>query len=49
MTTVGEGAEEEFLRGAAGECTVEDFPTLGRTTSLAWQQSSQNFVITAVE
>ena len=30
VTTVGEGEEEEFLRGAEGECVVEDFPALGR-------------------
>ena len=49
VTTVGEGAEAEFLRGAEGECTVEDFPMLGETVTLEWQQNSQNFVITAVE
>ena len=45
VTTVGEGVEEEFLRGAEGECVVEDFPMLGETVTLEWQQSSQNFVI----
>ena len=49
VTTVGEGAEEEFLRGAEGECVVEDFPMPGETVTLEWQQNSQNFVITAVE
>ena len=49
VTTVGEGAEEEFLRGAEGECVVADFPTLGETVTLAWQQNSQNFVITDAE
>ena len=48
VTTVGEGAEEEFLRGAEGECMAEDFPMLGETVTLEWQQSSQNFVITDV-
>ena len=46
---MGEGVEEEFLRGVAGECVVEDFPTLGETVTLEWQQSQQNFVITGVE
>ena len=46
-TTVGEGAEEEFLRGVEGECVVEDFPLLGETVTLEWQQTSQNFVIAA--
>ncbi len=49
VTTVGEGAEEEFLRGAEGECVVEDFPALGQSVLLEWQQNSQNFVITDVE
>ena len=49
VTTVGAGAEEEFLRGAEGECVVADFPMLGETVTLEWQQNSQNFVITDVE
>ena len=49
VTTVGEGAEAEFLRGAEGECVVEDFPMLGETVTLEWQQNSQNFVMTEVE
>ena len=39
----------EFLRGAAGECLAADFPTRGETVTLEWQQTSQNFVMTAVE
>ncbi len=49
VTTVGEGDEAEFLPGAEGECVVEDFPMLGETVTLEWQQSQQNFVITEVE
>ena len=49
VTTVGEGAEKEFLRGAEGECVVEDFPMPGETVLLEWQQDSQNFVVTDVE
>ena len=45
VTTLG----EEFLRGVAGECVVEDFPGLGQSVLLEWQQTSQNFVITDVE
>ena len=44
VTTLG----EEFLRGVEGECVVADFPTLGETVTLEWQQTSQNFVITDV-
>ena len=49
VTTVGEGAEAEFLRGAEGECVVADFPMPGETATLEWQQTSQNFVITDAE
>ena len=49
VTTLGAGAEEEFLRGAEGECVAEDFPMLGETTTLEWQQNQQNFVMTDVE
>ena len=45
VTTLG----EEFLRGAEGECVVEDFPRLGQSVLLEWQQNSQNFVITDVQ
>ena len=45
VTTLG----VEFLRDVEGECTVEDFPMLGETVTLEWQQNSQNFVITDVE
>ena len=45
VTTLG----AEFLEGAAGECVVEDFPLLGETVTLEWQQTSQNFVITDLE
>ena len=33
----------------AGECVVADFPMLGETVTLEWQQNQQNFVITAIE
>ena len=49
VTTVGEGAQQEFLEGAMGECVAEDFPHQGQSTRLEWQQNSQNFVITNVE
>ena len=45
VTTLG----EEFLRGAEGECVVDDFPRLGQSVLLEWQQNSQNFVVTDVE
>ena len=41
VTTLG----VEFLREVTGTCTVEDFPTMDETVTLAWQQTQQNFVI----
>ena len=41
VTTLG----QEFVRGAAGACLVDDFPTQGESVTLVWQQTSQNFVI----
>ena len=43
VTTLG----EEFVREAAGECAVADFPDPGETTRLVWQEAQQNFVIAA--
>ena len=41
VTTLG----EEFLQGASGEYVLEDFPSPGRSVSIEWEQSLQNFVI----
>ena len=41
VTTLG----QEFLRDATGTCEAEDFPMVGETVTLVWQQNSQNFVI----
>ena len=45
VTTLG----AEFVRDVEGECVVEDFPMLGETVTLEWQQNSQNFVIMDME
>ena len=45
VTTLG----QEFLRGVTGTCEAEDFPRMGESVLLVWQQNSQNFVITEVE
>ena len=45
VTTLG----EEFVRGVEGECVVPDFPVVGESVTLAWQQPHQNFVITDVQ
>ena len=41
VTTLG----AEFVRGVTGTCEAEDFPMLGETVTVAWQQTQQNFVI----
>ena len=40
---------EEFMRGATGRYILEDFPTPGRSVTVEWEQSQQNFVITDIE
>lgn len=44
VTTFG----TDFLSGVSGTCTVTNFPSPGRNTTLEWQQSSQNFAIRGV-
>ena len=41
VTTLG----TEFLTGASGDYTLLDFPHVGQTVHIEWQQASQNFVI----
>lgn len=38
----------EFMRGLSKSVTVSNFPSSGRTTTLVWQESQQNFVIQSV-
>ena len=33
---------EEFVVGAAGECTIPDFPAPGESATFAWNQSTQH-------
>ena len=42
VTTLGLG---EFPRGLRGDYELEDFPNMGDTTRLLWQEALQNFVI----
>jgi len=39
---------QETLTGVTQSAVVEDFPQRGKITQLQWQESAQNFVITAV-
>ena len=42
-------SESEYLTGLdPAECVVEDFPEAGYETSLEWEESLQNFVISSV-
>ena len=43
VTTLG----TEFLRGASATYQVPDFPTTGQNVVIRWQESLQNFVISA--
>jgi len=38
----------EFITGVTKQTTVSDFPSTGRTTTLIWQQSQQNFAVRSV-
>jgi alpha-tubulin suppressor-like RCC1 family protein len=38
----------EFIKGASKTVDAFDFPTVGKTTRLEWQESTQNFAITGV-
>ena len=45
--TVLQMSSGEFLSGASATTTVADFPSAGHTVTLTWEQTLQNFVITA--
>jgi hypothetical protein len=39
---------EEFVVGAAGECTIEDFPLTGETATFAWNESTQHLELAEI-
>ena len=43
VTTLG----AEFMREVRGECVVADFPSVGETVTVVWQEAQQNFVLAA--
>ena len=49
VTTLGEHEEQEFRRGLRGTSTISDFPDMGQTTTLRWEEALQNFVIASGE
>ncbi|MCP5419572.1 MAG: hypothetical protein H6969_03620 [Gammaproteobacteria bacterium] len=42
VTTLG----EDYLRGASGQYSLEDFPSAGHEVTVRWSEPHQNFVIT---
>ncbi len=46
VTTLG---EQDFVKGLEGEYELEDFPEVGTTVTVKWQEALQNFTITGVE
>ena len=40
---------EEFVRGAAGECTIPDFPAPNETTRFAWNEATQHLEMVSVQ
>lgn len=47
--TVGTLAVGEFPRGLTGAFVLPDFPQAGHETTIRWEESLQNFVITGAE
>ena len=39
---------QEFVTGAAGECTIEDFPSMGETATFAWNESTQHLELAEI-
>ena len=39
---------EEFVVGAAGECTIPDFPAPGETATFKWNQSTQHLELAEI-
>lgn len=44
--TIGQG---DFATGLSGQFTLPDFPTAGTSTTIVWQESAQNFVISGTQ
>jgi hypothetical protein len=47
FTVVTLGLGKSFPTGLGGEFMLADFPQVGRQTTVEWQESQQNFVVTA--
>ena len=49
VTTLGAHAEQEYRRGLRATSELPDFPDVGQTTTLRWEEALQNFVIASGE
>ena len=47
--TVATVSDENFLRGRQGDFVLPHFPQAGQETTIRWEESLQNFVITGAE
>ena len=45
VTTLGDHVDQEFRRGLHATSDIADFPEMGESTTLRWEQALQNFVI----
>ncbi len=45
VTTLGAHEDQEYRRGLHATTTIPDFPAVGETTTLHWEEALQNFVI----
>ncbi len=41
-------AGQEFVRGASGECMIDDFPAMGETATFEWNQSTQHLELAEI-
>ena len=39
---------QSFVTGAVGECTIEDFPSMGESATFAWNQSTQHLELAEI-
>ena len=39
---------QEFVTGAAGECTIDDFPSTGETATFEWNESTQHLELAEI-
>ena len=41
-------AGQEFVRGASGECRIDDFPAMGETATFEWNESTQHLELAEI-